>query len=586
MAKRPESFRPQHNVDSLRVPPQSVESEQAVLGGLMLAPERLSSVKLVLTEADFYRRDHRLIFRSIVEVAEKNRPIDSVTMGEWFEANQLAEQIGGPGYLIELSSTTPSAANILAHAEIVREKSVLRQLIEAGTVAVNLGFSPDGKDAAELLVSTQTALARLAQTTRNGELMRPADLRTLAGEKVEPPRFVMAPYFPRRVVTLVGGHGGAGKSNLALALGAHVAAGRWWAGHRVEQGKVVLFSLEDDGRTVGYRLAHIITEYGLDPEEVYANLRVFDWSDGDTALVVEKSEFGIHTLEPTQLLARLKVAAIGADLVLIDNASDAFDGNENSKRQVRAFFHHLKTGIALPNDCAVAVLAHIDKNAARYGAAGNSYTGSTAWHNSARSRLALVESKEDGLELRHEKANFGKKAEPTPLRFTDSGVPVPCAAGDNGSKTMDEGQDAAGVLAAIRAAAVAGTSVGTARTGPGNAHLVLSTFSALPARLRSAKGKDACFAAIDALVSSGRVLVEERWVGGKNKRRFLVEAGTQDTLFQHPPHPPTGKPKEPTVVGPGFPELGEGTEHKATQGTKGSEPSPAARDYRSKAAGD
>ena len=146
MAARPESFRTDSRLDTLRVPPQSVEAEQAVIGGLMLAPESLDRVGDFLTEHDFYRRDHRLIYRAIRELSEKNKPFDAVTLGEWFEANNLSEQIGGTGYLIELASTTPSAANIRAYAEIVREKAVLRQLIEAGTEIVNDGFQPEGRD--------------------------------------------------------------------------------------------------------------------------------------------------------------------------------------------------------------------------------------------------------------------------------------------------------------------------------------------------------------------------------------------------------------------------------------------------------
>jgi replicative DNA helicase len=168
MSARPESFRPQHNVDSLRVPPQSVEAEQAVIGGLMLAPEAIDRVGDLLTEADFYRRDHRLIYRGIRELSEKNKPFDAVTLGEWFEANGLSEQIGGPSYLIELASTTPSAANIRAYAEIVREKSVLRQLIEAGTEIVNDGFQPEGRDSQEVLSSAEMKVFKIAEGGRRG----------------------------------------------------------------------------------------------------------------------------------------------------------------------------------------------------------------------------------------------------------------------------------------------------------------------------------------------------------------------------------------------------------------------------------
>ena len=91
MSARPDSFRNEPKIDALRVPPQSVEAEQAVLGGLMLAPESLDRVGDFLTEHDFYRRDHRLIYRGIRELSEKNKPFDAVTLGEWFEANGLGE---------------------------------------------------------------------------------------------------------------------------------------------------------------------------------------------------------------------------------------------------------------------------------------------------------------------------------------------------------------------------------------------------------------------------------------------------------------------------------------------------------------
>ena len=168
MSARPDSFRPDSKIDALRVPPQSVEAEQAVIGGLMLAPESLDRVGDFLTEHDFYRRDHRLIYRAIRELSEKNKPFDAVTLGEWFEAHGLVEQIGGSSYLIELASTTPSAANIRAYAEIVREKAVLRQLIEAGTEIVNDGFQPEGRDSQEVLSAAEMKVFKIAEQGRRG----------------------------------------------------------------------------------------------------------------------------------------------------------------------------------------------------------------------------------------------------------------------------------------------------------------------------------------------------------------------------------------------------------------------------------
>lgn len=162
MSARPEAgFRADSKLETLRVPPQSVEAEQAVLGGLMLSPEAWDLIADQLSEDDFYRRDHRLIFRAIAALAGAipPKPVDAVTVGEWFERNSLAEQIGGSGYLIELASTTPSAANIRSYAEIVRDNAMLRALISAGTEIVNEGFRPEGRTGLQVLGSAQEKLA-------------------------------------------------------------------------------------------------------------------------------------------------------------------------------------------------------------------------------------------------------------------------------------------------------------------------------------------------------------------------------------------------------------------------------------------
>jgi replicative DNA helicase len=155
-------------IEQLRVPPQSVEAEQAVLGGLMLAPDAFDRIADQLTDSDFYRRDHQLIYRAIRELAEKNKPFDAVTLGEWFESQGLSEQVAGGAYLIELASTTPSAANIVAYAEIVRDKAVLRQLIEVGTGIVNDGFQPEGRDSSEILASAEQQVFAIAEAGARG----------------------------------------------------------------------------------------------------------------------------------------------------------------------------------------------------------------------------------------------------------------------------------------------------------------------------------------------------------------------------------------------------------------------------------
>jgi len=155
-------------VETLRVPPHSVDAEQSVLGGLMLVADSWDRVADKLTEEDFYRRDHRLIFRAIAELADKGKPFDAVTLGEWLETRGLSDDAGGSAYVIELASTTPSAANIEAYAEIVREKSILRQLIDVGTAIVNDGYQPEGRASAEVLETAETRVFHIAEAGMRG----------------------------------------------------------------------------------------------------------------------------------------------------------------------------------------------------------------------------------------------------------------------------------------------------------------------------------------------------------------------------------------------------------------------------------
>ena len=155
-------------IDMLRVPPHSIEAEQAVLGGLMLSPEAWDKVADRLSEDDFYRHDHRLIFRAIGQLAERDQPRDAITLGEWFKANALAEQVDGSDYVIELASTTPSAANIVAYADIVREKSILRNLIDVGTRIVYDAFDPGGRSSREVLEGAEQDVFRIAEAGSRG----------------------------------------------------------------------------------------------------------------------------------------------------------------------------------------------------------------------------------------------------------------------------------------------------------------------------------------------------------------------------------------------------------------------------------
>jgi hypothetical protein len=263
---------------------------------------------------------------------------------------------------------------------------------------------------------------------------------------------------------------------------------------------------------------------------------VLDGTDGDAALAAETMEFGIRKLAPTASMDELQVTATGYDLIVIDNASDAFDGDENHRRQVRAFVRMLAQ-IARDNDAAVLLLMHVDKHAARSGGSGNNYSGSTAWNNSVRSRLALI-AVDECLQLVHEKANFGKLADPIPLAWTDAGVLMPAkltVPGEQGSS------DADAVLLALQAAAAADADVPAGRQGPSNAQAVLATFNELPDRLRGPRGKRAFWEAVGRLMVAGRVEVRSIRGANRHEKKILAVKGALDSAAEcaraNPPYP-------------------------------------------------
>ncbi|MYB36481.1 MAG: replicative DNA helicase [Gammaproteobacteria bacterium] len=135
----------------LKVPPHSVEAEQSVIGGLMLNQEAWDQIVHRVSSQDFYRTAHQIIFEVMGELANANEPLDVVTISEALQSRSLAEKAGGNAYLAEILEATPSAANIVAYADIVRERSTLRRLIQAANRIAESAFTPEGRTSAELL---------------------------------------------------------------------------------------------------------------------------------------------------------------------------------------------------------------------------------------------------------------------------------------------------------------------------------------------------------------------------------------------------------------------------------------------------
>lgn len=144
-------------IETLRQPPHYIEAEQSVLGGLMLVPAAWDKVAERIGEEDFYRRSHRLIFRAIADLAGHGKPFDAITLGDWFERNGMAEEVGGAAYIVGLANATPGASNIVAYADIVRDKSVRRKLIEVATEVTSRAFGNEG-ETPELLAEAIGAL--------------------------------------------------------------------------------------------------------------------------------------------------------------------------------------------------------------------------------------------------------------------------------------------------------------------------------------------------------------------------------------------------------------------------------------------
>ncbi|MFA7097149.1 MAG: replicative DNA helicase [Gammaproteobacteria bacterium] len=159
---------PDAGSEALKVPPHSIQAEQAVLGGLMLDNSAWDHVADRVSEQDFYRRDHRLIFSAIQSLAEQGRPFDVITLSEQLEKTHELEEVGGLAYLGMLAKNTPSAANIKAYADIVRERSVLRQLIRVGTDIANSAFQPEGRSPAELLDVAEQRVFEIAEQGARG----------------------------------------------------------------------------------------------------------------------------------------------------------------------------------------------------------------------------------------------------------------------------------------------------------------------------------------------------------------------------------------------------------------------------------
>ena len=149
---------------ALKVPPHSIEAEQSLLGALLLDNQAFDRVADLVTGEDFYRDDHRRLWRHIARLIEASKPADVVTVSESVEASEDKDKTGGPAYLGALAQNTPSALNIRRYAELVRERAVQRRLAQVATGIAEEALNPGGKEVGQLLDEAESRIFQIAES--------------------------------------------------------------------------------------------------------------------------------------------------------------------------------------------------------------------------------------------------------------------------------------------------------------------------------------------------------------------------------------------------------------------------------------
>ncbi|MDR3503136.1 MAG: replicative DNA helicase [Legionella sp.] len=253
----------QKTVDPLRRPPHSVEAEQSIIGGLMLDNQVWDKISTKLCEADFYRTEHRILFRAISGLSKKDQPFDVVTLLDTLKSHNELDDAGGEAYLFELANNTPSVANVNAYADIVREKSVQRQLIGVATEIADAAYNPEGREVPELLDMAETKVFAIGEQT--GGDGGPENIKSILVRTVEK---IDALYHNGDALTglatglsdldemtsglqpsdliIVAGRPSMGKTTLVMNMAEHVA---------IKSGKpVIVFSMEMPSDSLAMRM--------------------------------------------------------------------------------------------------------------------------------------------------------------------------------------------------------------------------------------------------------------------------------------------------------------------------------------------
>jgi len=303
------------------------------------------------------------------------------------------------------------------------------------------------------------------------------------------PQFVWEGLVPLEHVTILGAHGGAGKTIVMLMLAVSTAQGQPLFGVLTRQGNVAFFSGEDGASLLRHRLHLVCRGSGVPVHELAGKLHILDAASHDPTLFAEAANSGVREGRTTATYDALRdfLKAKRITLLIVDNASDVFAGNEISRAQVRGFMRALAR-LARELKLAVILLAHVDKGTSRQERTGTEgYSGSTAWHNSARSRLFMRRESDGSLLIEHQKHNLGPLRPPLRLVWPEGGLPqLDEAFGPVVQEIADRGHEKA-LLKLIAEYSARGEHITTATTSRTHAGKVLRQEPGFPNRLKDAE---------------------------------------------------------------------------------------------------
>ena len=368
-------------LDSLRVPPQSIEAEQSVLGGLLLDNGAWDRIADILTADDFYRYDHRIIFQSIVKLINASRPADVVTVFESLESMSRADEVGGLPYLNALAQNTPSAANIRRYAEIVRDRGVLRKLITVADEISGSAFNPQGKEVKQMLDEAESKILSIAEegarTTQGFQEIQP--LLKQVVERIDelyhrdnhsditgvPTGFAdldkMTSGLQPGDLIIVAGRPSMGKTAFSINIGEHVA---------IESGlPVAVFSMEMGGSQLAMRMLGSVGR--LDQHRLRTGkLNDEDWPRlthaiqkmNDAQLFIDETP-ALSSIELRARARRLSRQCGKLGLIVIDylQLMSANSSGENRATEISEISRNLK-GLAKELQCPVIALSQLNRS--------------------------------------------------------------------------------------------------------------------------------------------------------------------------------------------------------------------------------